>query len=149
MSRVPYASAPDVNALLSFVPTFTATSRPNASQVAFHLELASNDLDAELALADYSIPVATGATVAAEMLRSWTALGAAFYLAQSMPQGQDSLHARDYRIKFETILNRIRQDEIELPGATRDTALNQARYKTYTASTVADYPAFSRDYPDQ
>src|SRR5690349_15874341 len=101
MSRAyAYASAGNVRALLSFIPTFGATARPNAEQVAQFLDDASNDLDAALALADYTTPIATTATQSVELLRTWAAVGGAWHTAVAMPQGHDSKHADVYAQRF-------------------------------------------------
>lgn len=123
-----YASSTDVIRHLTFVATFTATSRPNATQAHGHLSDAANELDAALTLADYSIPVATGATAAFEILRSWNAIGAACFSARSMPQGSDSKHAQALCDRFSAILDGIRDGDFALPGADKETTRGRLRY---------------------
>lgn len=123
-----YASAPDVIRHLTFVATFTATSRPNATQVDGHLDDAANELDAALTLADYSIPIATAATVSFEILRSWNAVGAACFSARSMPQGSDSKHAQALCERFSSILDGIRAGDFALPDADKETTRGRARF---------------------
>lgn len=143
-----YASAPDVNALLTFFPTFTATSRPNATQVAFFVEQASNELDATLTQERYAVPVDLGgATLAAETLRGWAALGAAARAAAASPQGVDSKHAEAYETEWRAIIDRLRDGQLVLPGAARaPAAASRMRGPRAEASAAfAASPYFTRD----
>ena len=146
MSRNAYASLPDVNSLLSFVPTFTASTRPSATQVHQFLQMASDDLDGALALGDYITPVT--ATAALDALRSWTSVGAAWYTAAAMPQGKDSLHVDLYRQRFTAILNQARNDELEILGADRDSLLTAALYGSGGRYDGAATPTFTRGFHD-
>ena len=141
MARTPYASITDVGALLPYIPTFTATSKPNATQVHSYLIHVSNEADAALALADYTVPVATGATVAGEYLRTAVAIGAAGMAAAAMPQGKDSKHESLYRNQWLDLLRQMRQDETDLPDADRDTGRSAARF--YVAPVVDDITSAS------
>lgn len=113
--REPYAGIEDVRSHLSFVPTFTATGRPNATQVSQFLADAANDLDVALQLADYSLPIATSATMAQDTLRTWNAIGAAYYTALAMPQGSDSKHAKDLGDRWTVLLKAVQEGDTVLP----------------------------------
>lgn len=68
--------------------TFTASSKPSASQVAMFLEQTSAELDGILRARGYQVPVATTATSAWALLADYNARGAAAMVAQAAP-GQD------------------------------------------------------------
>lgn len=136
-----YASAPDVRARLSFVATFTATSRPNATQVHEALLAASNEIDASLAVADYSTPVATGATVAREILRTVAADGAACRVVRTFPQGADGKHFDFYCTDFARMLEALRAGDAVLPDADVSATLGLA---AHGAAATGASPFFTR-----
>ncbi len=116
-----YASSIDVAAML---PGFivSASSRPSATQIAFHLEQVSNELDAILAGADYQTPVPTSATAALDVVRAWTTKGAAYRAAMAMPQGKESKHADAYGKEWTAILTGVETGRHELPDTPRSSA---------------------------
>lgn len=113
-----YASAADVSAKLAGF-NITATSKPSATQVDRLLANASDELDSILVVLDYAVPVATAATQSMEMLRSWTAVGAAYMTAMSMPQGNQSKHAEEYGKEWQAILKSVEGGRRQLPDAER------------------------------
>ena len=135
-----YASAPDVIARLSHVATFTATTRPNATQVHEGLIAASNDLDSAIFTADYTVPVATGATVSREFLRTWAAVGAACKVSYAMPQGDDSKHLR-YCEEFAEILLGLKTGDLGLPDAGKDETMGRG---AHAAVATGATPYFTR-----
>lgn len=141
-----YASYADIQAHLSFIPTFTATSKPNATQAHSHLVDASNQLDAALAVADYATPIPTTATMALELLRSWAGIGAAAKVALAMPQGKDSKHLEALGKEWEVILGQVREGKAGLPGVALDSALSRARSGGPEAGSEGAEPVFSREY---
>lgn len=122
-----YASYSDVGAHLSFVSTWTASTRPNASQVHQHLIDASGELDAALAVADYDVPVATGATIAFDVVRAWTAVGAAAHTSAAMPQGASGKHAKALADRWQALLTDIEEGDRQLPLG-RDHRRSRPRY---------------------
>lgn len=118
MSRTPYAAVSDVESLLAGF-TISATSRPNSSQVANLLVLASNELDTVLSLSDYSTPVPTAASQGLEMVRGWASIGAAYKTAMAMPQGKESKHAESYGAEWKAILDGIGSGRSYLPDVAR------------------------------
>ncbi len=137
-----YASTIDVLGHLSFASGFSATSRPNATQVHGHLLAVSDEIDSMLAQADYSIPIATGATQAMGVLRYWTGLGAAMHVAYAMPQGKETLHGEFLERRFTAILGGIHAGDITLPGdAAQDTTLSLPRFGSVATGAT---PYFSR-----
>jgi hypothetical protein len=144
MRESAYASAPDVLRHLSFIATFTATSKPNATQVHNHLLAVSDEIDSLLAQADYTTPVGTAATVALNTLRHWTSLGAAMHAAHAMPQGRDSLHAQFLERRFDAILHGLSEGTLALTAdAAQETELSLPRYPAGSPSGAS--PFFTRD----
>lgn len=140
-----YASYGDIQAHLSFIPTFTATSQPNASQAHHHLVDAANQLDAALVVANYSTPIPTTATHALELLRSWTAIGAAWKVAFAMPQGKDSKHAEALGKEWKAILGEVREGKVGIPGVGQVAGVAHARSGGDALNPGAS-PTFSRDH---
>jgi hypothetical protein len=129
-----YASYSDVAAHLSFVSTWTASTRPNASQVHQHIVDAADELDAALAIADYAVPVATAATIAIEQVRAWSAVGAAAHVAAAMPQGANGKHAQGLQDRWEALLINIGNRKRHLPLG-RDRGRTRPRYAGRATST--------------
>jgi hypothetical protein len=141
-----YASYADIQAHLSFIPTFSATSKPNATQVHSLLVDTSNTLDSALAVADYATPIPTAATVALELVRSWTAVGAAAKVAMAMPQGKDSKHFKALDEEWDVILKQVRDGEAGLPGVDRGSnSLARSAEGDLSLGRGAS-PTFTRDY---
>lgn len=138
-----YASPVDVLAHLS-VATFTGSSRPNASEVGDLLLTASDELDAALTDAKYSVPVATGATAASELLRRYAAIGGAMYSANSHPSGKNSNFLPFLERRWNAILGSIRSGEISLPEIARDSSTSLPRFGGEPAISGAT-PFFTRD----
>lgn len=135
-----YASAPDVVAHLTFAPSgFTATSRPNASQVHHFLYDTAQDLDTALAAQGYSVPISTGATLAFQQMNAWNSIGAALYAGQAMPQGGDGKHVQFLERRWDVILQGIRDGDLVLPGADKDSTTGLPRYGGHATA------AFTRD----
>lgn len=130
-----YASAPDVLAHLTFIATFTATSRPNASQVHHFLYDTAQDLDTALAAQGYSTPISTGATLAFGQLNSWNSVGAAMFAGNAMPQGGDGKHVAFLERRWDAILSGIRDGELRLPDAGKDTTSGLPRYGGQATAT--------------
>lgn len=114
-----YASLQDVQSFLPGVNFMATSAKPGATQVANFLNLASDDLDSLLGTLDYSVPIATTATQAMEMLRNWTTIGAAYRTAIAMPQGKESKHAETYGKEWTAILKSIESGQRFLPDASR------------------------------
>lgn len=142
-----YATTADVQRKLTFLsPSLSATTKPTASQVADAIVGASDELDAALALVNYSVPVPTAATIALGVLREWAAIGAAGEVAYSLPQGSDSKHL-GYRERFSVILDEIRDRSRDLPDAPRD-ASARLRVPAQPRSGLGASPMFTRDSLD-
>lgn len=148
MSRTfAYASTVDILSHLSFVATFTNNSKPNATQAHTQLLNASDEIDTVLGEAGYTTPIATGATQSGELLRHWTGLGAAMYVAYSMPQGQDSKHAATLERRFNIILDGIRSGALTLPtDSPLDSNTSLACYAAPDVLTGSPY--FHRGFAD-
>lgn len=147
--RYAYASYADIQNQLSFIPTFTATSKPNATQAHAHLVDASNELDAVLAISDYPTPIPTTSYHALELARSWVSVGAAAKVAKAMPQGEDSKHAKALAKEWTAILNEVRGGKVALPiDAGRDEARSLVRHGVPAVPggpNGAGGPVFTRD----
>lgn len=139
-----YASSPDVLRHLTHFQgaTFTATSKPNATQVHGNLLGAADELDAKLAAAGYSAPVATGATTAFGLLTQWNSIGAAMYSAAGQPGGGDSKHLAFLERRWTTILQAIDDGDVSLPGVAKDSTLSQVRSSVMSSPS----PYFNRDF---
>lgn len=129
--RFAYASYGDIQNYLSFIPTFTATSKPNASQAHGALVDASNELDSVLAISDYPTPLPTTAVHALELARSWVSIGGAAKVAKAMPQGEESKHAKALSKEWTSLLNEVRGGKIALPiDSGRERDRTRARHGT-------------------
>lgn len=143
--RSPYATLSDVNGLLSFVPTFGATTKPNGSQVTGFLAMAADDLDAALVTHNYAVPIASSAVNSFELVRDWSSVGAAYYTAAAMPQGIDSKHLAIYERRWDAILEGLRNGSLQLPtDAPVDPTLSGTRFAG-TPNAVGATPYFSRE----
>lgn len=143
MRSYAYASSVDVLAHLS-IATFTATSKPTATQVHSHLLSAADELDAALTAGDYTVPVATGATAASNVLRSYNAIGAALYTAQSHPSGKNSNYADFLERRWNAILTGLESGEFTLSDAGKDTTLSLPRYSGDAGIATGASPYFTR-----
>ena len=141
-----YASTPDVLMHLTLATAFTATSRPNSTQVHHHLVDISDELDAALSSQDYSVPIATGATQAQNQLNAWTAIGAAMMVTAAHPAGKDSKHLEFLERRWNAILSGISDGSLSLDAA-QDTSVSLPRYGGAVAAEGAS-PYFGRDFPD-
>ena len=65
--------------------TFTASSKPNTSQVAGYIDQAAGELDGILRRVGYALPIATTATAALALLEHYNALGAEALIEISAP----------------------------------------------------------------
>jgi hypothetical protein len=142
-----YASAPDIARKLTFLPTITGSSRPNATQMAGAIDGAADEIDAALAGVAYTVPVPTTAPISLGVLREWNAIGAAGEVALSLPQGSDSKHASEYRERFTAILDGIRDRDRDLPDATRESR-GDPRTPARALTGAGASPMFSRDSID-
>lgn len=141
-----YASAVDVLGHLTLAATFTATSRPNATQVHAQLLDTANELDSALRSADYSVPVATGATQAFDKLNTYNAIGAAMYVTAAHPAGQDSRHLAFLERRWQAILTGIAAGEIAI-DAPKDPDTAKPRFGAPGASGFGASPYFGRNFP--
>ena len=140
-----YASAPDVVGHLTLVATFTATSRPNASQVHNHLLDTAAELNSKLAEADYSVPVSTAASAAFEQLNHFNAIGAAMYTTAAHPAGKDSKHLEFLERRWNAILSGIADGSISL-DAEQDTSVSLPRFGRSDPLAAGASPYFTRDF---
>lgn len=148
-----YASLPDVANHLTFFKsagqtqaTFTATSQPNATQVSQFLHDISDELDSRLAQHDYTVPIATGATSAFDLLNNWTSIGAAMHAAAAMPQGSSSKHLEFLERRWNAILTALDKGETVIARAAKQTTLSKVRFPAAPASGVGASPYFTREF---
>lgn len=147
--RTPYASVSDIQRHLTFLPSLTGSSRPTASQAVDQLIAASDEIDAALAEADYTVPIpSASAPVAAGVVREWAAIGAAAKVAYSLPQGADSKHAAGLGDRFSVLLLDARTGKVVLADAPRDPSLSLPRHATLPASGPGASPYFTADSID-
>lgn len=110
-----YATTADVQAR-DAARTFSASSTPNASQVGLYLRDTAAELDGILAGLGFTVPVATGATVARGLLRSFNALGANAYVQEASPTSRSADQARKL---WEECKKALRAGDVELADAGR------------------------------
>src|SRR5574338_192000 len=145
MARYLYASLPDVQAHLPLmgrnqVPTFTATSQPNATHVHNQISFVTNELDSVLSNRGYAVPIPTTATIALDIVRSWTSIGAAYRTALSAGQGPTRQHVDFLRDEYNRILESIRNGIIGLADAPKNSFRNSRGMAQFNAS-----PYFTRN----
>lgn len=97
--------------------TFTATSTPNASQVARFIEDTAAELDGILAARDFTVPVPSTATQAFIMLRGYNALGADALVQEAAPTSRKGDLARKL---WEDCKKALRDGQITLADAASD-----------------------------
>jgi hypothetical protein len=131
----PYATLANVSALAA-KRVFTATSVPNASQVAMFLEDAQSEVDGILAGDGYQVPVPTTATISIGLLRRIVTLGA---WAQVEKSAQVSDNAKDVLAMWESARTELVKGTLQLADAPRLGGENFAR------SQAAATPFFTRD----
>lgn len=137
-----YATYADIEAHISQF-TVTASSRPNASQADRYITDVSDRLDSKLATLDYSVPVATGATQAFDLVNSWTAVGAAMFCAAALPHGSDGKHLEFLERQWTAILTDLDQGNVRLPGVAKDSTTSLPRYASVPTGGSA---YFTRDF---
>lgn len=140
-----YASIQDVQARDPTL-TFTATSVPNASQVARFIEDTAAELDGILAALDYTIPVPTTATQAWTMLRGFNALGANAHVQEAAPTGR---HRDQARTLWEECKKALRAGDIALTDASSDPGGMPLGPGSAAGGGTAREPWFSATYADQ
>lgn len=142
---IAYASYSDIQTRLAFIPTFTATSKPNATQAHTALIDASNQLDAALSVSDYRQPIPASASAAWELLRTWAGLGGAAKVAFALPQGTRGNHAEALGEEWKALLKDLREGRLALPGVDKDggVALVRSPESPVTGEGCAD-PVFTR-----
>jgi len=86
---MPYAAVSDVAALNVGRATYSATTKPTASQVALYLTWTAAELDATLRGAGYDTPVPTTADEAYALLTAMNAMGAACLVERSAQNSPD------------------------------------------------------------
>lgn len=130
---MPYATLSHVQELTVGRPTYTATSRPNVTQVADYLETTSVEIDAILRGQGYSVPIATTATSALKLMQQGNALGAAAMVEAAAPNPHTSAeYARKLWDDFKTGLL---GGHLEL-DADKDTAQANPRHGNTTSTSV-------------
>jgi hypothetical protein len=121
-----YATTSDVQSRVA-VATFTASSRPNLTQIGGYIADAANELDGKLAALNYSVPVATGATTAWELLKTWNGIGAAMFAVAALPQGEKGTHLPFLERQWSAILTRLEEGNVQLPGVSKDSSSGRVR----------------------
>lgn len=124
---------------------FTATSTPNASQVAQFIEDTAAELDGILAARDFSVPVPTTATQAFALLRSYNALGANALVQEASPTSRSRDQARAL---WEDCKKALRAGDITLSDAESDPGGLPLGPSTGARGAARD-PWFPATYADQ
>lgn len=132
-----YASIPHLLAHHAGRATYTASSKPTASQAIMLIEEAAGQLNFALTQGGYDSPLlsSVGSSVKAFFQRA-NAMGALCMIESSAPQGHNR---NDFCAEFKQALKMIATGE--LPGLDRDDAQSLPRFGFLDASP----PFFTRD----
>jgi hypothetical protein len=120
---VGYATISHVEAL-NALRTFTATSRPNASQVTGYLEETAGVLDGILAARGFQLPVPTTATSALRLLEHYNAIGAHAFAERA---AESSPHKEAAEKLWADAQKMLKDGIVEPSDLPRATATNRAR----------------------
>lgn len=132
----PYATVWHVAAVAAGRGPFTATSIPNATQVAMYIEHAQGEVDGILAADGYAVPVAAGATLSLKLLERLVTVGAWAQVEQTAKVSDDL----DRVVKmWEKARKELAEGTVQLPDAPRLAGMNFAR------AGAQGSPFFSRD----
>lgn len=135
---IPYATVADVAQLNTGRLPFTASSRPNDTQVIDWLHLTASEIDAILRGLGYDTPVPTTAVAAHKLMEHGNALGAAALVERSAPtnRGDDSVEAAQEM--WEGFKKALHDWELDL-ASTRSVSPSLRHHSTATAMlTLAD-----------
>lgn len=97
--------------------TFTATSKPSATQVAYFIEDTAAQLNGIVAERGYSVPVPTTATVSFALLRDYNTTGAHCLVEKAAPTGRDS-DLKDACAAWEAAKKALASGTVDLPDAS-------------------------------
>ncbi len=135
-----YATLSHVESLDSAL-TFTANSKPSTQDVVSFLEETALELNGVLAARDYVTPVPSSATAAFGLLRRYNAVGANALAQTAHP---DSPKAEAAERAWNRALRMLREGEVELPDAPRNSGMLAPRIRSGGANASAT-PFFVRD----
>lgn len=116
---------------------FTATSKPNATQVQQFIDQTAAVIDSILAGKSYAVPVATGATAARLTLEHYNALGAACLVERAAPTSDE--RRTEACEMWGWAQEMLKSGDIEFPDAAVNTSHDQPR------SSLPATPMFTRD----
>lgn len=134
-----YATVIDVAAQDVARGTYTATSRPTASQVILYLDNTAAELDGILRAQGYTLPIGGEATQALTMLREFNIFGAAAMVEQT---AQNTTPQRlQTALKLWDDCRKMLQGGVIELDAAKDTATLMPRYAT---GNIAATPYFTR-----
>lgn len=110
-----YATVADVHQLNTGRPTYTASSKPTASQVIDFLEQSAAKIDGILRARGYGLPVPSAATSALKLLEGCNAAGA----HALVEQGAQSSDRREAALRlWQDCLTMLREGGLELDGGS-------------------------------
>lgn len=132
----PYATVLHVSALAAGRGPFTATSIPNATQVALFIEHAQAEVDGLLAGDGYAVPIATTATVSLKLLERIVSIGAWAQVEQTAKVSDD---LKQVVAMWDTARKELVAGTLQLADAPRLAGQNFAR------AAAAGTPFFTRD----
>lgn len=139
-----YAALEDVLAKVPYFRISATNAKPNASQVADFIAGISDEIDAKLERAGYSVPIPTTATRSRDLLNQWTAIGAGMETAAAMPQGEDSKHLKYLERRWNAILKSL-DEGFSLPDEDlRETSSTTPRFGRVGAADSTE-PYFEKD----
>lgn len=135
-----YASVGSVEKLDGRI-TFTQQTPVTGSQVEQFILEVEAELEGILAAQDYVVPVATSATQAYRLVGAYTALGAD---AKAQAAWPDSPRAESADKAWAAARKMLKDGQVQLPGAERDTDTLQIR-ANFAAAHGSATPYFLRD----
>lgn len=128
MSEFAYCSLADVEGETGF--KYDAESQPSRTEATNIIEGVAAEIDGALEAVGYTIPVASTATRALQMLRRYNILGAAYRCWHADVRGTDDFPAvKSWELDFRTFIKNISEGKIKLPGVDDTNTKNVAKLR--------------------
>jgi hypothetical protein len=103
--------------------TFNTTLKPTRLAVSMYLRDAFRQINAELAVLGYDVPIGSGNSTSLSVVRHINCLAGAYqaeFSRFSAGNAEFSNHAENLRQRFLNTMDMLRQGKMSIPGATRN-----------------------------